>query len=377
MQMPLRFSISFLALLFSIFCTESQADEADLERAVSFVAEHMPAPDKGTVTPEWIRSDVRNALSMRNRFQWSERIPDAIYLNYVVPYGILNERREDWRTVLKEKYAPLVASCRTAEQAVWRIASRMSADTDVVYSRERRHPVMSALEALQEKKVSCTGQSILLICALRSVGIPARAVGVSTWNHIPGNHTWAEAWYNGSWHMIEFNEKKENTPWVMENIGMLDTTRPEQQIIAASWAPAEKETFFPLIPVFGFPERIPGENVTSRYSALSRAWYEQEGLSRNEQRIFIEVTDNTSGRAHRMSARVLLLAPDGTVVTEGESPGSRDDMRKFLRFTMPRMEGCTLLVLNRDTGALLATRSIAPNDQATQLIRMALLDTSE
>jgi transglutaminase-like putative cysteine protease len=43
---------------------------------------------------------------------------------------------------------------------------------------------------------SCTGLAILLICALRSVGIPARLVGTPAWhgNVDEGNHSWVEVY---------------------------------------------------------------------------------------------------------------------------------------------------------------------------------------
>ena len=89
--------------------------------------------------------------------------------------------------------------------------------------------------SLQSGKVSCTGQSILLVCALRSVGIPARMAGVLTWNHVRGNHNWVEAWCDGEWKMLEYNEKDFNTPWVMSAISMLDPRKPENAIYATSW----------------------------------------------------------------------------------------------------------------------------------------------
>lgn len=373
--MWVRLLLIFLLAAVLPLKAEIAADETELDQAVDFVVSNMPERDKKILSPEWIRQDVRRALAVRGRYVPGESIPDEIYKEYVLPYAVLNERRGDWRPILEEKYGAIVRACRTAEEAVWRIVSCMTEDTGVIYSRDRRHPVMSALEALEEKKVSCTGQSILVVCALRSVGIPARAVGIATWNHIRGNHTWVEAWYNGGWHMVEFNEKAENTPWVMENIGLLDPQSRFQQIIAATWSPRSERFIFPTIPC-GFSARaVYGENVTARYAALARQWYEKNGLSHDVQRLFVEVLSPVKNKKReRVRAWVELHAPDGTLADEGFGPGPQDDMREYLRLSLPRLKGYTLRVYSHRAGELLAICPVEPNDGATRLIRLTLAE---
>ncbi len=130
-------------------------------------------------------------------------------------------------------------------EAALAIASLIQKTLNVRYSTERRVPHQGVKESLQSGKVSCTGQSILLICALRSVGIPARMAGVLTWNHVRGNHNWVEAWCDGEWKMLEYNEKDFNTPWVMSAISMLDPRKPENAIYATSWKKEPSGAFFP------------------------------------------------------------------------------------------------------------------------------------
>lgn len=321
------------------------AQALTLDETLAFVSAYMPPRDRGAVSPELLRRDATLALSMRGHFAWSEEIPDAVFLNNVAPYAVLNEERGEWRAALFRFYEPLVAPCRTAREAVWRIVSRMSRDTGVMYSVNRRRAVMSPLEALREKKVSCTGQSILVVCALRSVGIPARLAGLKTWNHIPGNHTWAEAWYEGGWHMVEFNEKEENTPWVMEGIGMLAPGHADQRIIVSSWKPAG--AFFPAVERAENERPVYGEDATARYLALAKDWYEHSGLGTDCQRLFVDscylyLDKNKELQSARVPLHILLFAPDGSLVGEGESPGEQTDMRRYLNFTVPRKQGYSL-----------------------------------
>lgn len=362
----------YVLSVFATFAAVAPAHALTLEQTVSFVRRSMPTQDKTRVTPAQIESHARQALSMRGRFAWSENLPDSLFLNDVAPYAILGEARGDWRTPLAALYAPAVANCRTAREAVWRIVSHMSRDTGVAYSRERRRAVMSPLEALSEKKVSCTGQSILVACALRSVGIPARVAGIASWNHIRGNHTWAEAWYEGEWHMIEFNEKAENTPWVMEGIGMLDPRQPSQRIIASSWQPGPGTATFPPIERQKGHEPVPGVDVTPRYMQLARAWYENSGLPDGSLRLFIESTGGALQR--RIPLHIVLLGPDGSIADEGDSPGEEDDMRYYLRLTAPCRSGYTLQARGTKNGPVLATASVEPGDAPSQVIRLSIPD---
>ena len=59
----------------------------------------------------------------------------------------------------------------------------------------------TALESMETGLASCTGLSILLIDACRSVGVPARFVGTPLWADGSGNHSWVEIW-DGGWHFV-------------------------------------------------------------------------------------------------------------------------------------------------------------------------------
>ena len=259
-------------------------------------------------------------------FPWSDQAPADIAAASLHQDTVLDEIPCDWRPQLTPIVEPLVRDCTTAREAVLRIAAELSRVTGVHYSTERRKHNMNALEALAEKKVSCTGQSILLVCALRSVGIPARAVGVFTWNHIRGNHTWAEAWFDGAWHMIEFNERDFNTPWVLDNIGMLDSTHPAQRIKAAT--PHGNAHWAPPSPLF---TPLPAEDVTERYRDLALRWYQKNGQDANSQRLMLDIRPRTSA-----SLIVELLDAAGKTIDSARLPTTSDDVRYMARLSLPR-----------------------------------------
>ena len=121
-----------------------------------------------------------------------EEVPDDIRRNYIDANMVISEDPCDWRETVRNIFAPAVAHCNSTREAVLYIAENMTKLTGAYYTIERRRADMNALEALAEKKISCSGQTILMVCAYRSLGIPARAAGITTWNHIRGNHSWPE-----------------------------------------------------------------------------------------------------------------------------------------------------------------------------------------
>ena len=294
-------------------------------------------------------------------FPWSQTAPEHIRQAAVLPDRVMDETPCNWRPILSQIFPPMVKECRNAREAALHIAANIGAVTGAYYSTERRKHNMNALEALAEKKISCTGQSILLVCALRSVDIPARAVGVHTWNHIEGNHTWAEAWIDGEWQMIEFNEHDFNTPWVMEYIGMLNPLNPFQRVRAAmpggaiSWWPRE----------FAARKNLPNfqaEDVTEHYLIKARRWYTHAGIPENTQRILIDL------QPRQAEAPVVEIVDEmDRVISSGRLPTLRDDVRYLTRLNMPR-EGTHYLRLQGTE----ERAELAPSPAPVQILRIEL-----
>lgn len=292
-------------------------------------------------------------------FPWSQGVPEALVQESVQPDRVAQEAPCDWRPVLTPTAEALVQDCGSAREAVLALATGLPKATGVHYSPERRKPAMNVAEALAEKKVSCTGQSILLVCALRAVGIPARMVGLLTWNHVPGNHSWVEAWFEGEWHMIEYAERDFNTPWVMENIGMLDPQDPLQRILALT--PAGDTLFLPAYAMN--QQKLPAEDVTERYADLSRAWYARAGVVySDEQRLMVDCTTRP-----KEPLKVRVETEDGQPISEDVLPTLQDDVRRLARLSLPR-EGCYYLCLEGSD----ERRPLKATSAPVQILRLSL-----
>ncbi len=335
----MKFLLSAILLPVMAICCFAQ-DE--LTRGVDFIRSHMPERDKNLITDERIKKEVKLALDAREQFPWAKKTPWDIYENNVLPYATVTEERDEWREAFHKKFSPVVAECKTASEATLAIASNIEKMLGVKYSTERRIPHQGVNESIRLGMASCTGRSILLIAALRSVGIPARMAGVLTWNHIRGNHNWVEAWCDGEWKMIEYNDKNFNAGWVLENISKLDPNKWQNKIFATSWKPSPTGDFFPMVwemkvnaltnQAYFPPEArcIHGEDVSARYADMTAEL--RAKLNRKGSSILVEITD-ASNRRQRL--HVALKGPDNKIICKGPPPGPHDGLRDLLELFVP------------------------------------------
>src|SRR5262249_35066295 len=139
------------------------------------------------------------AYRARREVPWGKSVPEEIFLDNVLAYANVNEARDPWRKEMIELCLPLVKECKTASEAAELLNRTIFSKLKVAYSTQRNKPHQSPRESIATGKASCTGLSILLSDACRSVAIPARLVGTPLWADKSGNHTWVEIWDHG-WH---------------------------------------------------------------------------------------------------------------------------------------------------------------------------------
>ena len=109
-----------------------------------------------------------------NETPWKDRIPKEIFLNDVLPYASINERRDDWRQDFYSDLSRLVAEAQSPAEAAMILNRANFQNADVRFSRKRPKADQSPYETIEAGMASCTGLSVLLIDACRAVGVPAR-----------------------------------------------------------------------------------------------------------------------------------------------------------------------------------------------------------
>jgi predicted esterase len=234
------------------------------EKAARFLVEHMPEHDKQALTAEFLIENLDLAMKARATFPWSKDVPEELFFNDVLPYAVFDEPRDPWRAEFFEIAGDIVKDAKTASEAAQLLNRDLFKRINTHYHTGRQRTNQSPKESMAQGKATCTGLSIILVAACRSVGIPARAVGTPMWHDNSGNHTWVEIWDQG-WHFTgadEFNEKGLNHAWFVEKAGRAGKDEPQHSIYASSW---EKDGgHFPLVWAPG-SKAVGGVNITERY----------------------------------------------------------------------------------------------------------------
>ncbi|MEM9382340.1 MAG: transglutaminase domain-containing protein [Planctomycetota bacterium] len=206
-------------------------------RAAEFLLEHRPERD-ADLPAEWLLANLDLALEARGRFPWAKEVDEAMFLNDVLPYAILDEKRESWRRRIHDIAAPLVAECETATEAAQAINAKFFDVIGVHYNTGRKRPNACASESIEQGRATCTGLTILYVEACRSVGLPARAAGVFTWHDDRGNHTWPEVWDGKKWRFTGADEHDANgldRAWFAADAARATPGDPRHAVWATSW----------------------------------------------------------------------------------------------------------------------------------------------
>lgn len=234
-------------------------------RSMAFLIEHMPEPDLRTLQADFLLGEVELAHAAVVAAPWGWLIRPDWFEDYVLPYAHLDETREAWRKDLRARCLPLIEGCRTPGEAALRLNERLFPLLGVRYSTERKKANQSPSESIAQGKASCTGLSILLADACRSVGVPARLVGIGSWPDSGGNHTWVEVWDGEGWRFLgaaEPDPQGLDRAWFVDRAATAVAGDPRQGIFAACWR--RTGAHFPLSWARG-GERVPAVEVTARY----------------------------------------------------------------------------------------------------------------
>lgn len=289
--MPLRTSL-ILLLVSSVACADSPAkwwaddveqalvaakdNRAELEKALTGVAKdqrkgmafliaNMPESDLKSLKADFLLTNVELAYKARGEVPWGKDIPEAIFLNDVLPYANVDEKRDAWRSDFYKLCMPIVKDCKTPSEAAMKLNVEVFPKLKLGYSTQRKAPNQSPKESIEQGKASCTGLSIVLSDACRAVCVPARLVGTPLWANKRGNHTWVEIW-DQDWHFTGACEQDKNgldRGWFVGDAAQAKKDSFEHAIYAASFQKSKQH--FPLVWAMN-NKQVPAENVTDRYT---------------------------------------------------------------------------------------------------------------
>jgi len=307
---------------------------------MAFLISYMPNVDLTSLNAEFLLENVNLAYTARNKFKWAKEIPDSIFFNEVLPYATMNEKRENWRPDFYKRFTPYVENCTTLEEAIRAVNTNIKDELKVEYNTRRRRPDQSPSESIEIGMASCSGLSILLTDALRSVGIPSRIAAAPRWHDNRGNHTWSEVWIDGEWYFTEYYFENLNQAWFLSDAGKAIPGDERYAIFATSFKSTDRH--FPLIWARDL-RYVHGIDVSQRYIDIYNKAHNSQITSENHVKLTIRAYNNKDAKnsESRIKMNVDIFA-GADQIGGGSTAGPTQDMNDVFEIFVEKNKEYTI-----------------------------------
>ena len=179
-------------------CEKLDGCGRDLGLAMKYLYVTAPYSDLVNYTFEEIQDFASHGLFLYNTLDRVKELPEEMFLNYILDHRVNEEEvlpcRSFFWNELKDRIEGKNAKDAAIEVNYW------CAEEATYHSGDDR--TLPALTVYRRGYGRCGEESVFLVNALRSVGIPARQVYVPRWSHCDDNHAWVEVWCDGDWHYL-------------------------------------------------------------------------------------------------------------------------------------------------------------------------------
>jgi len=186
---------------------------------------------------------INYSLTAKMQYPWASKLSRALFYEFVLPYAVVsaasdlqshllyhvvmifffsmisprqvNEARNNWRPLMQQVLDNLLISSAedlskmSVSDVVYFVNDMIwsgAFGNTVVFKSSQTPLIFDPMTIIVFGYASCTGVSIFLIDALRSIGVAARMAGTPAWNRNPsnGNHNWVEVYTEANeWQFIE------------------------------------------------------------------------------------------------------------------------------------------------------------------------------
>lgn len=289
-----------------------------------YLVVNMPDRDLKSLKADLLVNNIKFAYKVMKEVPWAKEIPHEIFLDNILPYVNIIEKRDDWRPQFYKEYMPLVKDCKTISAAAEMLNKAVFARHGVVYSTRCPRTEMSPFETIECRMATCTGLSILLTDACRAVGVPARLAGIPDWLDNSGNHTWVEIW-DKKWHFTGAAEPgKLNKTWFNGKAALAQKGSLMHSIYAVSFKKTDRK--FPL----SWSRNIKYINAVDN----TDMYVPRNKKDSDEPMIAVRVWDEKGGR--RVEAGVKVYGLKNKLLFEGTTKGCQADMNDSMCFAIPQ-----------------------------------------
>lgn len=196
----------YFAFMDSVFRTGHKSEEelpliyGQYERQARYLKEKpVIALDARTLTADYLIRNIDEAFAVWHR-PWNRHLSFDEFCEWILPYRISGEVPEEWRTLYRERFEPLLQSdtIRTARQACTVINNELMKYSICIPERSVLPVTLPSRLLMNIKFGLCGDYANLAVFAMRSAGIPVGIETVPYWGRGNGRHTFNVVYDNDS-----------------------------------------------------------------------------------------------------------------------------------------------------------------------------------
>ncbi len=166
--------------------------------ALEYLYAYMPLSDLADYDGNFFLQQVKYVMKARNEMAWGKKIPEDIFLHFVLPLRVNNENLDQFRVVMYDEIKKRISGMNMHDAM---LEVNHWCHEKVTY-RGSDDRTSSPLASIKTSFGRCGEESTFTVTALRTVGIPARQVYTPRWAHTDDNHAWVEVWVDGKWYFM-------------------------------------------------------------------------------------------------------------------------------------------------------------------------------
>ena len=216
---------------------ELKKEEPRVALAVKYLYAMMPVSDVINYPLETYLDYARHGVEIYDAYERVQRLDEETYLNYVLFHRVNEEEIATCRSLFHSEMKARISGMN--EMAAAQEVNFWCAEHVAYQASDNR--TSSAIAVYQKGTGRCGEESVFVVNALRSVGIPARQVYAPRWSHTDDNHAWVEICQDNVWYFMGACEPEPvlNRGWftnaasraMMVHSRWFDVRRPQAGII--------------------------------------------------------------------------------------------------------------------------------------------------
>jgi len=147
-------------------------------------------PDSSLIDNQFLIENIDEAFASWDNAPWKKEITFSQFCDYILPYRVKDEHlSRGWRTEFRKKYLPLITGITDLNKAFSIISKHIQ---QTIIGTANYTPYNFDVKMCEKiKKATCDERSVLQICVLRSLGIPAALDVVPFWaDYSTRGHSW-------------------------------------------------------------------------------------------------------------------------------------------------------------------------------------------